>query len=144
MTNSREDVLAIEAATDLLVRGLRRGDISSLADLVTDATLVLPAGRRTSKGRAVIEYWRNLAMANDGVQMLSTDVDTLAEGLVRDVGTLSMRAKRSEEQILFRYSMLWRKVGDAWTVATMTWNRDAAPGGRRRPGGGQAAGDGGM
>ncbi len=145
MPTAREDVLAVEAAAELLVRGLNRGDISSVTDLVTDATMVLPPARRTSKGQAVVEAWRTLAMGNEGIAMLSTDMDTIAEGLVRDVGTLSMRLKQSGERSLFRYTMLWQKSGSAWTLVTMTWNREAPAGGRRggRPGGGGAQGDGG-
>lgn len=134
MANSREDVQAIEAATDVLVRGLSRADISSVADLATETTLVLPPGRRTAKGRAAVEFWRNLAMAGEGFRMLSTDMATLAEGLVRDVGTLSLRLKRSGEQRLFRYMVLWQKAGGAWTVATMTWNREPPAGGPLRRG----------
>lgn len=140
MANSREDVQAIEAATDALARGLSKADISSIADLATETTLVLPPGRRTSKGPAAVEFWRNLAMASEGVRMLSTDMDTLAGGMVRDVGTLSLRLKQSGEQRLFRYMVLWQKAGDAWTVATMTWNREAPVGGRRRQGGGAGEG----
>ena len=49
--NSREDVLAVEAATDLLVRGLNRADISSITDLVMETTLLLPPARRTTRGK---------------------------------------------------------------------------------------------
>ena len=139
MPTAREDALAVEAAADLLVRGLNRADISSVTDLVTDATMILPPARRTSKGQAVVEAWRTIAMGNEGIAILSTDMDTLAEGLVRDVGTLSMRLKQSGERSLFRYMMLWQKSGSAWTLVTMTWNREAPAAGRRgggRPGGG--------
>ena len=145
MATARDDILGVEAAAELLVRGLNRADISSLADLVTDATMVLPPARRTAKGEAAIECWRILAMGNEGIAILSTDMDTIAEGLVRDVGTLSMRQKQSGERNLFRYMMLWQKSGSAWTLATMTWNREAPAGGRRgsRPGGGAQDGGGG-
>lgn len=144
MPTARDDILAVEAAAELLVRGLNRADISSLTDLVTDATMVLPPARRTAKGEAAIECWRTLAMGNEGIAVLSTDMDTIAEGLVRDVGTLSMRQKQSGERNLFRYMMLWQRSGAAWTLATMTWNREAPAGGRRggRPGGGAQDGGG--
>ncbi len=143
MDNARDDVRAIEAAADTLVRGLNRADISSITDLMTETTLVMPSGRRTSKGNATIEFWRNFALANEGIQMLSTDMDTLAAGLVRDVGTLSLRRRQSGERSLFRYIVLWQKVDAGWTVATMTWNREAAPAGRRGQGGGGRQGGGG-
>jgi len=125
--NAREDIVAIEAAADLLARGLSTGDISSLTDFITDTTLVLPPARRTVKGQAVIEFWRNLATAMQSVRLLSTDIESIAEGVVRDVGTLSMRPKQREERNFFRYMMLWQKVGDQWTLASMAWNRDAPP-----------------
>lgn len=140
MANAKDDVLAVEAAADLLVRGLNRADISSITELVTETTLVLPPARRTAKGQAVIESWRNLAMGNEGFRIMSTDMDMLADGLVRDVGTLSMRPKQSGERAMFRYMVLWQKVGADWKVATMTWNREPPAGGRR--GGGQGGGQG--
>lgn len=141
MPNAREDIVAIEAAADLLARGLSTGDISSLTDFVTDTTLVLPPARRTVKGQAVIEFWRNLATAMQSVRLLSTDIESIADGVVRDVGTLSMRPKQREERNFFRYLMLWQKVGDQWTLASMTWNRDApaAGTGSRPDRGGQGA-----
>lgn len=141
MDNARDDVRAIEAAADLLVRGLNRADISSITDLVTDTTLLMPSARRTAKGKAAIEFWRNFAMANEGIQMLSTDMDTLMPGLVRDIGTLGVRRKQSGERAMLRYMALWQKGEAGWTLAAMTWNRDAAPAGRRGQGeGGQQAG----
>ncbi len=140
MTNSRDDILAVEAATDLLVRGLNRADISSITDLVMETTLLLPPARRTSRGQAVIEAWRNLAMGQEGIGMMSTQMDTIAEGVIRDVGTLSMRLRQSGERTLFRYAMLWLRVGGDWKIATMSWNREATAGGRQRRGqGGDAA-----
>jgi len=139
--NAREDIVAIEAAADLLARGLSTGDISALTDFVTDTTLVLPPARRTVKGQAVVEFWRNLATAMQSVRLLSTDIESIAEGVVRDVGTLSLRPKQREERNFFRYMMLWQKVGDQWTLASMTWNRDApaAGTGSRPDRGGQGA-----
>ncbi len=141
MPNAREDIVAIEAAADLLARGLSTGDISALTDFVTDTTLVLPPARRTVKGQAVVEFWRNLATAMQSVRLLSTDIESIAEGVVRDTGTLSLRPKQREERNFFRYMMLWQKVGDQWTLASMTWNRDApAAGTESRPDrGGQGA-----
>ncbi len=141
MPNAREDIVAIEAAADLLARGLSTGDISALTDFVTDTTLVLPPARRTVKGQAVVEFWRNLATAMQSVRLLSTDIESIAEGVVRDVGTLSLRPKQREERNFFRYMMLWQKVGDQWTLASMTWNRDApaAGTGSRPDRGGQGA-----
>jgi len=139
--NAREDIVAIEAAADLLARGLSTGDISSLTDFVTDTTLVLPPARRTVKGQAVIEFWRNLATAMQSVRLLSTDIESIAEGVVRDTGTLSLRPKQREERNFFRYLMVWQRVGDQWTLASMTWNRDApaAGTGSRPDRGGQGA-----
>ncbi len=134
MTNSRDDILAVEAATDLLVRGLNRADISSITDLVMETTLLLPPARRTSRGQAVIEAWRNLAMGQEGIGMMSTQMDTIAEGVIRDVGTLSMRLRQSGERTLFRYAILWLRVGGDWKIATMSWNREATAGGRQRRG----------
>lgn len=141
MPNAREDIVAIEAAADLLARGLSTGDISALTDFVTDTTLVLPPARRTVKGQAVVEFWRNLATAMQSVRLLSTDIESIAEGVVRDTGTLSLRPKQREERNFFRYMMLWQKVGDQWTLASMTWNRDApaAGTGSRPDRGGQGA-----
>ncbi len=134
MDIQRDDIRAIEAAADLLVRGLNRADISSISDLVTEDTLLLPPARRTSKGQRVIEALRNLALANEGVQMLSTDMASLGADLIRDVGSLSMRQKQSGERTMFRYLLLWHRVGDGWTIATLTWNREPPSGGRRQGG----------
>ncbi len=137
MDNQREDIRAIEAAADLLVRGLNRSDISSITALVTDGSLLLPPARPISKGQRVVEALRNLAMANEGVQMLSTDMDPLGDGVVRDVGSLSMRRKQSGERAMFRYILVWQKVGAAWTISTLTWNREPPAAGSRQVAGEQ-------
>ena len=144
MPNAGENIVAVEAAADLLTRGLSTGDISSLADLVTDTTLVLPPARRTVKGQAVIEFWRNLATAVQSIRLLSTDLESITADVVRDVGTLSLRLKQREHRNFFRYVMIWQKVGDRWTLASMTWNRDApaaGAGGSGRGGQGGSAGE---
>ncbi len=145
MPNAGENIVAVEAAADLLTRGLSNGDISSLSDLVTDTTLILPPARRTVKGQAVIEFWRNLATAVQSVRLLSTDLESITEDVVRDVGTLSLRLKQREQRNFFRYMMIWQKVGDRWTLASMTWNRDvpAAGAGGVSGRGGQGGGSGG-
>lgn len=137
MTNSREDVLAVEAAINLLVQGLNKADISSITDLVMDTTLLLPPARPTSRGQAVIKVWRNIAIGQEGIGMMSTQMDTIAEGVIRDVGTLSMRLRQSGERSLFRYAMLWQRVGHEWKLATMIWNREPAAGQRQGQGQGQ-------
>ena len=89
MPNAREDDMAIEATADLLAQGLNKADISSLTDLVTDKTVLLAPARNTAKGRAVIEFWRNMALQNSGIKLLSTELEVIADGVVRDLGTLS-------------------------------------------------------
>ena len=135
MPNAREDDMAIEAAADLLAQGLNTSDISSLTDLVTELTVVMPPARATFRGRLVLEFWRNLALRNGGIRLLSTHLDPVGEGVVRDVGTLSMRPRQGD-RIYFRYLILWQKVGSDWKLASMMWNRDAleAAPGRGQPG----------
>ena len=125
MVNARDDIIAIEAAADLIVQALNRADISSLADLVTETTVMLGAGRRTARGRAALELLRNIAQGNEGFRLMSSRVDALAAGVVRDIGTLSMRRRRSGERNAFRYMMVWLQADAGWTLAAMTWNRDA-------------------
>lgn len=144
MDHQREDVRAIETATDVLVRGLNRSDISSITDLVTENSLLLPPARPTSKGQRAIEALRNFALANEGIQMLSTHLDGLGEGVMRDVGSLSVRRKESGERVMFRYILIWQKIGAAWTMSTLTWNREPAAGGRRQGGAEQGGGQGEM
>lgn len=134
MSSSRDDILSVEAATDLLVRGLNRADISSITDLVMATTLLLPPARRTSRRQAVIEAWGNLAMGQEGIGMMSTHMDTVAEGMIRDVGTLSMRLRQSGERNLFRYVVFWQRVGADPKLATMSWNREPPAGGRQKRG----------
>ena len=135
MPNAREDDMAIEAAADLLAQGLNSSDISSLTDLVTEQTVVMPPARATFRGPTVLEFWRNLALRNGGIRLLSTHLDAIGDRVVRDIGTLSMRPRQGE-RIYFRYLILWHRVGQDWKLACMTWNRDAQePGlGRGRPG----------
>ena len=147
MPNAREDDIAIEAAADLLTEGLNKSDISSLTDLVTEQTIVMAPARTTFKGRTVIDFWRNLALRNESFRLLSTHLEPIGEGVVRDIGTLSMRPKKGE-RTYFRYMIMWHRVGAEWKLASMTWNRDAqaaAPGrgqqgGARTGSGSQASG----
>ncbi len=122
--NAREDDMAIEAAADLLTEGLNRSDISSLTDLVTEQTVVMAPARATFKGRAVLEFWRHQALRSEGFRLLSTSLDAIGDGVVRDIGTLSMRPKMGE-RVYFRYMILWHRVGPEWKLASMMWNRDA-------------------
>ena len=124
MPNPREDDMAIEAAADLLAEGLNKSDISSLTDLVTEQTVVMPPARATFRGRSVLEFWRNMALRNGGIRLLSTHLDPIGDGVVRDIGTLSLRPRQGE-RISFRYLILWHRVGPHWKLASMTWNRDA-------------------
>ena len=121
--NAREDDMAIEAAADLLTEGLNRSDISSLTDLVTDQTVVMAPARATFRGRAVLEFWRHQALRSEGFRLLSTKLDPIGDGVVRDIGTLSLRPKMGE-RVYFRYMILWHRVGPDWKLAAMTWNRD--------------------
>ncbi len=142
MPNAREDDIAIEAAADLLAEGLNKSDISSLTDLVTEQTIVMAPARATFKGRTVIEFWRNLALRNESFRLLSTNLEPIGEGVVRDIGTLSMRPKQGE-RTNFRYMIMWHRVGADWKLASMTWNRDAqAAGSGRGQQGGARAGSG--
>ena len=134
----------IEAATDVLVRGLNRSDISSITDFVTEDSLLMPPARPMSKGPRVIEALRNFALANEGVQMLSTHMDGLGEGVIRDVGSLRVRRRESGERAMFRYILIWQRVGAAWTISTLTWNREPAAGGRRQGAAEQGGGQGEM
>ena len=116
MPNAREDDMAIEAAADLLAEGLNKSDISSLTDLVTEQTVVMAPARATFKGRTVIEFWRNLALRNEGFRLLSTNLDPIGDGVVRDIGTLSMRPRKGE-RTYFRYMILWHRVDAEWKLA---------------------------
>ncbi len=134
MPNAREDALTIEAAADLLTEGLNKSDISSLTDLVTEQTIVMPPARATFQGRMVLEFWRNFALRNRGIRLLSSHLDPIGDGVVRDIGILSLRPNQGE-RVNFRYLILWHKVGQDWKLASMTWNQDmrAADPGRGQP-----------
>ncbi|HEX4768421.1 MAG TPA: nuclear transport factor 2 family protein [Lichenihabitans sp.] len=129
MPASHDDIVWIENATASLADRLNQGDISSLSDLFDETTLLMPPARRTAKAAGATELLRNMAVGNEGIRLHSTQLEELGDGLVRDVGTLSLRRRQKpEERMNYRYLMVWRKSGAAWKLTTMMWNRSNTDG----------------
>ena len=129
MPASHDDIVWIENATATLANRLNQGDVSSFSDLFDETTVLMPPARGTVKAAGAIELLRNFALRNEGIRLHSTELDELGEGLVRDVGTLSLRRRQKpEDRISYRYLMVWRKSGAAWKLTTMMWNRSTPNG----------------
>lgn len=124
------DVVAIEQAGDVLITALNAGDISALSDFFAPNAILLPPARAAAKGEGLIPFLRNMALANEGLKLLSADMESLGPDAVRDTGTLSLRVKQQKgERTAFKYLMLWQRVGGTWKLSSLVWNR--APANRR-------------
>lgn len=136
-----EDLVRLEDATEKLQTALNRGDISALSDLFSSSAVILPPARNQAKGNSILEFLRNMALRNEGIRLLSKEMESFGDDLIRDLGTLSLRMKRERgDRIFYKYMMLWQKVGSEWKLSALMWNR-ALEG--RNPGqaGGQATGE---
>lgn len=143
MTIPVNDVVAVEQAGDLLIRSINAGDISALSDLFAPNAIVLPPARAATQGQALVPFFRNMAMANEHLKMLSSDMQPMGPDAIRDVGTLSLRVKQQKgARIAYKYLMLWQRVGAAWKLSSMVWNR--APENRRAAPGQTGGGSGEM
>ncbi len=131
MPVSHDDIVWIDNAIANLASRLNQGDISSLSDLFDETAVLMPPARGTVKAAGATELLRNMAVSNEGIRLHSTQLEELGEGLVRDIGTLSLRRRQQpEERMNYRYLMVWRKSGAAWKLTTMMWNRSAPNGAR--------------
>ena len=121
-----EDLVTIENASEKLATALNKGDISAISDMFSPNAVVLAPARNMAKGGSIMEFLRNMALQNEGVRLLSTEMEPFGENAVRDLGTLSLRIKRQKgERVFYKYMMLWQKVGSEWKLSTMIWNRAA-------------------
>ena len=138
-----KDINSIDKAGEFLVRAINEGDISAVSGFFAPNAVLLPPGRPQSQGSAIPDFLRNMALQNQGVRLLSTEMEELAPDTVRDTGTLSMRVKRQRgERVFYKYLIVWQRVGADWKLSTMVWNR-AAPVNREGGRGSGASGGGG-
>ena len=138
MSISTQDSIAIERASEKLANALNNSDVSLVADLFAETAAVLPPARAVVKGTAVLEFIRRMAVQSEGVKFMATDTDPFGPDLVREIGTMSMRLRRqNQERVSFKYLILWQKVGADWKLASLAWNRAAAQRGAQ----GQARGN---
>ncbi len=128
-----EDVVAIERAGEIFIKAINNGEISALSDFFAPNAMILPPGRGTVKGPSMAGFFSNMALQNEGLKLMSSDMEALGGDAVRDSGTLSMRVKQQrDERVAYKYLMLWHKIGTTWKLSSMMWNR--APQNRQRPG----------
>lgn len=121
------DVVDIERAGETFVRAINAGDISALSDFFAPKAVILPPARAAIQGANVATFLRNMAMQNEGLRMMSSDMEPLGPDAVRETGTLSMRVKqRKAERVAYKYLMIWQRQGPAWKLSSLVWNRAPA------------------
>lgn len=128
----------------------RNGDYDALGRFYAEGAIMLPPGGATMSGvDRILGFWQR-AQRIQAIQFETSEVKSLGEGALREVGTfqLTMRGQgRQTQAVPAKYVFIWLKVGDAWKLETSIWNRSApaqqGQQGQRGQGGGRMGGGGG-
>jgi ketosteroid isomerase-like protein len=104
---------------------LVRGDVSAMENMHTDNSVVLPPNERIIQRETIKAFWRSLApRLHNQLQFTVVSVELLGGGAAREIGRFRYMPKREDaEPVLFKYLILWQKVGGEWKIAALAWNR---------------------
>lgn len=115
---------AMQKLNDEWTAAFNKGDVAAVAAMYAPDAYVLPPGSDMVKGRSAIEaFWRQAAQQVGDAKLVTVDVLPLGPGAVREIGTVTLETKaQPPQQMVGKYSVVWRKIGGRWLLATDIWN----------------------
>ncbi len=116
----------IQRLNDKWANAFNKGDAAAVAGMYAQDAYVLPPGHAMVKGRGAIEaFWKAAAQQVGNAKLVTVDVLPLGPRAAREVGTVTLETKaQPPQQIVGKYSVVWRKIGGRWLLATDIWNTD--------------------
>jgi uncharacterized protein (TIGR02246 family) len=119
-----QDKATIEKLNNAWTAAFNKGDAQAVAAMYAEDAYVLPPGSDIVKGRAAIEaFWRQAAQQMGDAKLTTLDVLPLGRNAAREIGTVTLKTKsQPPQEIVGKYSVVWRKIGGQWKLATDIWN----------------------
>lgn len=116
----------IQQLNDKWTAAFNKGDAAAVAAMYAPDAYVLPPGHDIVKGRSAIEaFWKEAAQQVGNAKLTTTDVLPLGPRAAREIGTVTLETKAQPPQrVVGKYSVVWRKIGGRWLLATDIWNTD--------------------
>jgi uncharacterized protein (TIGR02246 family) len=119
-----QDKATIQKLNDAWTAAFNKADAAAVAAFYAEDAFLLPPGADMIKGRAAIEaFWRQAVQQLGEARLTTLDVVPLGPGAAREIGTVSLKTKsQPTQEIVGKYAVVWRKIGDHWKLATDIWN----------------------
>src|SRR5215211_2011935 len=119
-----QDKAAIEKLNEAFAAAFNNGDMATVAGMYTEDADLLPPGADMIKGRRAIQvFWTKAAEGVTVAKLTAVDVAPLGPDAAREIGTFSLRTRDAPpREIVGKYVVVWRKVGNDWKLATDIWN----------------------
>ncbi len=114
----------IQQLNDKWTVAFNKGDAATIAAMYADDAYVLPPGGDMVEGRKAIEaFWQGAVKQLGDARLVTMDVLPLGPRAAREIGTVKLETKtQPPQQIVGKYTVVWRRVGGHWLIATDIWN----------------------
>jgi uncharacterized protein (TIGR02246 family) len=114
----------IQQLNDKWTVAFNKGDAATIAAMYADDAYVLPPGGDMVEGRKAIEaFWQGAVKQLGDARLVTMDVLPLGPRAAREIGTVTLETKtQPPQQIVGKYTVVWRRVGGHWLIATDIWN----------------------
>jgi uncharacterized protein (TIGR02246 family) len=114
----------IQQLNDKWTAAFNKGDAATIAAMYADDAYVLPPGGDMVEGRKAIEaFWQGAVKQLGDARLVTMDVLPLGPRAAREIGTVTLETKtQPPQQIVGKYTVVWRRVGGHWLIATDIWN----------------------
>jgi uncharacterized protein (TIGR02246 family) len=119
-----QSVATIQRLNDRWEDAFNKGDDAAVAAMYAENAYVLPPGGDMVKGRPAIEaFWKQAAQHVGNAKLVTVDVQPLGPRAAAEIGTVAFDTKTQPAQhVVGKYTVVWRKIGGRWLLATDIWN----------------------
>jgi uncharacterized protein (TIGR02246 family) len=119
-----QDKATIQKLIDAFAEAFNRGDTASMATMYTEDAYLLPPQTDIMRGRAAIQqFWQAASEQIGDMKLTIVDVEPLGSDAAREIGTVTAKTKgQPQQEVVGKYVVVWRKVGNDWKLATDIWN----------------------
>jgi uncharacterized protein (TIGR02246 family) len=123
MTMSQDEA-TIQKLIDAFAEAFNRGDTASMATMYTEDAYLLPPQADIMRGRpAIQQFWQAASEQIGDMKLTIVDIESLGSDAAREIGTLTGKTKgQPQQEVVGKYVVVWRKVGNDWKLATDIWN----------------------